>query len=260
MNDIVQLKQDQNGIATITMNQPERLNAISREMVKGLKQAFLQVSADKNVKVVVLTGAGRAFCAGADLTMLDGTISPKEGKDLPLEVSEITKIIYNLEKPVIAAVNGFCMGGGLEYAMACDFIISSPKSKFAQATIKIGLVPDLGASYLLPRAVGVQKARELIYTGKTIDAMEAERIGLILKVVEEETFEDSIEEFALELAQGPSITMGLAKLMVNRNSSKTLEESLENEAWAQSICFQNNDYLEGLQAFKEKRAPIFTGE
>ncbi|MCL5056503.1 MAG: enoyl-CoA hydratase [Actinobacteria bacterium] len=253
------LEQQENGIAKIIMNQPDRLNALSNSMVEDLILAFQQVAADKKVKVVILTGSGRAFCAGGDLSILDGSIGPLAGRDYALEVSEITKLIFNIEKPVIAAVNGFAMGGGFNFALAADFVIASSEAKFCQAFVQVGLVPDLGGTYLLPRIVGMQKAKELVFTGKVIDAAEAERIGIVNKVVEPGSLQEAVDQFSIQLAQGPSITIGLAKTLLNSNINRSLDEALEGEAFAQSICMQTQDHREGVRAAREKRKPSFSG-
>ncbi|WP_313885455.1 enoyl-CoA hydratase-related protein [Desulfallas sp. Bu1-1] len=209
--------------------------------------------------MVILTGAGRAFSAGGDLNILDGSIGPSAARDYVLEVSEITKLICNMEKPVIAAVNGLAIGGGLSFVLAADFVIASSEAKFCQAFVQVGLVPDLGGTYFLPRIVGMLKAKELIFTGKTIDAFEAERIGIVNKVVDPGSLQEAVEQLSSQLAQGPSSAIGLTKSLLNRNINRCLDEALEDEAFAQSICMQTQDHREGVRAVREKRKPRFIG-
>lgn len=259
MSNAVVLEQNEQGICKIIMNEPDSMNALSNSMVEGLIQAFKQAAADKNVKVVILTGTGRAFCAGGDLNIINGSIGLVESRNYVHEVSQITSRIYNIEKPVIAAVNGVAVGAGCNLALVSDLVIASSAAKFGQAFVNVGVIPDVGGTYILPRIVGMQKAKELVFTGRVIDAFEAEQIGMALKVVEPGDLEKTVDELALQIAQGPSIAIGLAKTMLNRNIDYSLEEAIESEAFAQSICLQTQDHREAVRAFKEKRKPKFSG-
>lgn len=259
MSDAVLMEKLEHGVCKIILNQPESLNTLSNPMVEGLKLAFEQAAADSTVKVVILTGAGRAFCAGGDLNLVDGSLGLVAAREYVILVSELTRLIFHIEKPVIAAVNGFAMGGGMDLALAADLIIASSTAKFGMAFVNVGLIPDIGGTYLLPRAVGIQKAKELVFTGETIDAYEAERIGMITKVAEPDNLQETVIQLAGKMAQGPSIAIGLAKYMLNRNMNRSLDKAIEDESFAQSFCMQTEDHREAVLAFKEKRKPKFSG-
>ncbi|MBF7084313.1 enoyl-CoA hydratase [Desulfallas sp. Bu1-1] len=259
MTDAVLMEKLEDGVCRIVLNQPDSLNTLSDAMVEGLKLAFEQAAADSKVKVVVLTGAGRAFCAGGDLNIIDGSMGLMAAREYVFKVAELTRLIFHIEKPVIAAINGFSMGGGLVIALAADILIASSAAKFGLAFVNVGLIPDIGGTYLVPRAIGIQKAKELVFTGQMIDAYEAERIGMITKVVEPDKLDETVNQLASQIARGPSIAIGLAKYMLNRNLNRSLDEAIEDEAFAQSICMQTKDHREAVIAFKEKRKPKFSG-
>lgn len=249
-----------NGIATITLNRPESLNALSLSMALEITRALEQARADDDCKVVVITGAGRAFCAGGDIKAMQKGMTTVEGRNYVMEAGRVILAMRDLEKPIIAAVNGYAMGAGFNLALAADLIIAVKEAKFGQVFVQVGLAIDAGGSYFLPRAVGLARAKELVFTGRIIDAGEALNMGLINKVIEKENLEEEVFDLATRLAQGPTQALGLAKMLINNGLKADLETALTNEAFVQSICMQTADHREGLAAFLEKRAPKFTGK
>ena len=243
------------GIAKITFNRPDALNALNNQTRLDFRNAMSEVQNDDDIKVVIITGAGRAFVAGSDIKELKGTT--------PLEAHNITRlgeIIENLEKPVIAAVNGFALGGGCEIAMACDILIASEKAKFGQPEVNIGVIPGGGGTQRLQRVVGVYKAKELIFTGDIIDAKEAERIGLVNKVVAPEELETVVKELAKKIAAKSSAAIRLAKAAINRGMQTNLETGLAYERELYSLSLTTEDKAEGIEAFIEKREPKYKGK
>lgn len=240
-------------VATLSLNRPDVLNAINNAMRRELLAALEDVAADDEVKVLVLTGKGRAFCSGGDVKgmgMRERMIKPH-----PI----ILKMV-SLEKPVISAVNGVAAGAGCNLAMAADIIIASEKASFIQTFVKIGLVPDWGGMFFLPRLVGIYKAKELMLTGDRISAVEAERIGMVNKVVPDEEFQDFVKEYSGRLAKGAPKSMAMIKKTLNVTQNSDIDTVLALEYQAQTICRETADHKEGIAAFKEKRAPEFTGE
>jgi len=252
LKNIILEKED--GIATITFNRPDALNALNNETRLEFRNAMSDIQKDDDIKVVIVTGAGRAFIAGSDIKELKNTT--------PLEAHNITRlgeIIENLEKPVIAAVNGFALGGGCEIAMACDIIIASEKAKFGQPEINIGVIPGGGGTQRLQRIVGVHKAKELVFTGDIIDAKEAERIGFVNKVVPADKLETIVKEIAKKIAGKSSAAIKLAKAAINRGMRTNLETGLEYEKELYSLSLTTEDKAEGIAAFIEKREPKYKG-
>ncbi|MHA1261975.1 MAG: enoyl-CoA hydratase/isomerase family protein [Candidatus Freyarchaeota archaeon] len=243
-------------IAIITMNRPEKLNALNLELQEELKRAFDELSVDEEVKAIILTGAGRAFSSGGDI----GTMKDAHEADplllrqmLYFATSEVTNRIWNIEKPVIAAVNGVAAGGACNFALACDFVIASENARFGEVFIHIGLVPDGGGSWLLPRLVGLQRAKEIIMMGKMVTAEEAERIGMVNKVVPEEELMSTAKEYAKTLASLPTRTLGAAKKTINKAMTTNLKEAMDYEMTMQALCFQTEAHQERVKAFLEKR-------
>ncbi|MCL4439759.1 MAG: enoyl-CoA hydratase [Firmicutes bacterium] len=246
-----------NGIATITLNRPESLNALSAAMARELYMAVEQAGQDSNCRTLVLTGAGRAFSVGGDIKAMQKGMSTAEGRNYVMEVIRPLMLIRNIEKPVIAVVNGYAMGAGFNLALAADLIIAVKGSKFGQVFTQVGLAIDAGGSYFLPRTVGPYLAKELVFTGKTIDAEEALQMGLINKVVEKDKLEQEVSSLAGKLSRGPSLALGFAKMLINAGMNENLETVVSSEAFAQSVCMQTEDHKEGLAAFLEKREPVF---
>lgn len=249
-----------NAVAIITLNRPEKFNAFTREMALLLQQMLDDCAADKAVRAVYLTGSGKAFCAGQDLGELTGENAPGIEKILSEHLNPLVKRIRQLEKPVVCAVNGVAAGAGANIALCCDIVVACRSASFIQAFAKIGLIPDSGGTYILPRLVGWQKATALMMLGEKVAAAEAEKIGMIFRVLEDETFAAGSMAIASTLAAMPSKALALTKEALNASFSNTLEQQLQVEDKLQSASGQTRDYREGLQAFLEKRAPVFTGE
>lgn len=246
--------ENEDGVAKITLNRPEVLNALDTEIVNELKTAIKNVGEDESVRAVVITGTGRGFCSGADLGASGDVVTGLS------EVHTIIKGITNMEKPVVALINGAAAGAGLDLAMACDIRIASEKAKLSEIFVKRGLLPDCGGTYFLPRLVGLSKAKELIFTGEIIDAKEAERIGLVNKVVSAEELESTGMEMARKLAKGPTLAIGKAKIAINRAVATNLDSALKDAFNAMSFILGTEDALEGVMAFVEKREPKFKGK
>lgn len=242
----------------ITLNRPEVLNAQNDQMRQELRRALEDAWDDENTNVIVITGAGeRAFSAGADISEFPvlTSIDMRKRKERP----SIPELIRNIPKPVIAAVNGYALGGGCELAMACDIIIASENAIFGQPEIKIGIIPGGGATQLLPRHIGEKKAKELIFTGDSISATEAERHGMINQVVPPDELKEAAYELVGKLLRRSPITLKLAKAAVNKSMEVGLSEGLSYELELFSLCFSTEDQKEGAKAFLEKRRPVFKG-
>jgi enoyl-CoA hydratase/carnithine racemase len=249
------------GVLTITLNRPERLNALTFEVYRELTDTFAALRNETDVRAVVITGAGRAFCSGGDVHDIIGELFSRNVEGL-LEFTRMTcELIHNiraLPQPVIASLNGTTAGAGACIALASDIRIASEEAKIAFLFVKVGLSgADMGAAYLLPRVVGLAKATELLYTGDFISAQEAERIGLYNRVVPSEQLASTTLEFAERLARGPAFALAKTKEMLNRELNMNLAGALECEAQAQAICMQHSDYREAYEAFVEKRPAKF---
>jgi enoyl-CoA hydratase/carnithine racemase len=250
-----------NGVATITLNRPQRLNALTFEVYRELSDTFAALRTNANVRVVVITGAGRAFCSGGDVHNIIGELFNRDMEGL-LEFTrmtcELVRNIRALGKPVIASLNGTAAGAGACIALASDIRIASEEAKIAFLFVKVGLSgADMGAAYLLPRVVGLAKATELLYTGDFISAQEAERIGLYNRVVPGDQLAATTRELAERLARGPAFALAKTKELLDREANMNLETALECEAQAQAICMQHPDYREAYEAFIVKRDPKF---
>ncbi|MDP6178667.1 MAG: enoyl-CoA hydratase-related protein [Desulfatiglandales bacterium] len=248
----------ESGVATIVMNRPGKMNGVDQEMCKELVAATEEVARDAEVRVVILTGTGKAFCAGGDL---DSTIydikDPQELRDIILSFGQVSINLRNMLKPAIAMVNGVAVGAGFSFALACDIIMASDRARFGHVYLNIGVQSDCGATYFLPRLIGVARACELIFTGNIIDAAEAERIGLVNRVVPAEELETGTMELALSLTKGPALAMGLAKKSIYQGLTMDLASAIEFETRAHVITMISDDMTEGITAFKEKRTPKF---
>lgn len=253
------------GVATITLNRPDRLNAFTAEMHGGLQDAFERATRDASVRAVMLTGAGRAFSAGQDLrepgfdTGADGT-EPNLGAALRDHYNPLIRVIRRLEMPVIAAVNGVAAGAGANLALACDIVIAGRGASFIQAFSKIGLIPDAAGTFHLPRLIGRARAMGLAMLGETVSGEQAEAWGMIWKCVDDDRLIDETLTTARTLAAGPTQALGLIKEALNASETNSLGEQLELERVLQQAAGRTRDYLEGVAAFLEKRPPRFTGD
>ena len=249
-----------NQVAYITLNRPDKLNSFNREMAMLLQQRLDDCSTDKSIRAVVITGSGKAFSAGQDL----GEVTDPDGQGMKRILAEhfnpIVQKIRNLTKPVIAAVNGVAAGAGANIALCCDIVIASASASFIQAFSKIGLIPDSGGTFLLPRLIGFQKASAIMMLGDKITAIEAERIGMIYKCVEEEIFKTEIERIATALSIMPTKALAFTKQALNASISNDLQTQLDYEDQLQQRAAATIDFKEGVTAFIEKRIPNFKGE
>ena len=250
-------------IATLTLNRPERLNALGDTLRDDVYDAVTKSAADPNVGVLVITGAGRGFCSGGDVKAMSerdqsGEAPPPSERWAPIR-DRIILALRNCPKPVIAAVNGAAAGAGMNLALACDMRIASTAAKFSQAFVKRGLHPDWGGTWFLPRIVGSAKAFELIFTGETVDAAEALKLGIVNAVVAPEELMAETYNLARKIAAGPAVAIQLAKRAIHHSQDVDLRAGLEFETFAQGICRDTEDAKEGVRAFVEKRAPVFRG-
>jgi 2-(1,2-epoxy-1,2-dihydrophenyl)acetyl-CoA isomerase len=250
----------EDGIATITFNRPEKLNAVTEAMRTEVHRIATELKMDEETKVLVITGAGEAFSTGADAKELTADYSgPIEPYILKRPLGWWTVPVRSFPKPTIAAIPGVVAGVTFSLALSCDFRIASEKARFSMVFVKRGLVPDGGATYYLPRMIGTSKALELMLMGDTIDAAQAERLGLVNRVVPHDQLMTTTMEFARRIASGPSVAIELIKRGVYKGVVSDLETQLEFETLAQRICFQTEDFKEGITSFLEKRRPDFKG-
>jgi 2-(1,2-epoxy-1,2-dihydrophenyl)acetyl-CoA isomerase len=248
-----------NGVLTITLNRPDVLNSINRETALALQKTLDEAASNKEVRALLLTGEGRGFCAGQDLA---------EATDPSAKIDTFVREHYNpivlklrqLEKPVIAAVNGVAAGAGANLAFCCDIVFAGKSSTFIQSFVNIGLIPDSGGTFFLPRIIGMQKATALMFTGEKISSEEAERLGLIYKVVEDADLLAEAGKLAGKLAQMPTAGIGYTKRLLNASYTNDLKQQLDMEEEMQLLAGSSYDYAEGVRAFLEKRRPVFKGE
>ena len=254
------LYEKEEGIATITINRPKALNALNKQAVQEISSRLDEAEEDEAVKVIVITGAGdKGFCVGLDLKSVRG-ISAVDGMNLSVLGQKLTKKIEELRKPVIAAINGYALGGGLEMAMSCDLRIASENARMGQTELNVGLIPGWGGTQRLPRLVGRAMAKELIFTGKMIDAKTAKQLGLLNEVVPPDELKSAVKKFAAELIGKPPVGLQLAKQLINSSIETDLTKGLVQEAQAFGVLASTEDFDEGVAAFIEKRKPKFKGK
>jgi len=253
------LRTDSNGVCTLTLNRPNVFNSFNQTMAFQLHAALDACAVDDNVRVVVIKGEGKAFCAGQDLAEVIDPEGPEMKNIVGEHYNPIILKIRNLEKPVIAAVNGVAAGAGANIALACDITIAKKSAAFIQAFSKIGLIPDSGGTFFLPRLIGLQKAMALMFTGEKVSAEQAEKLNMIYKTVDDETFEEEVLKFAETLAVMPTRGLGLTKKAVNLGLFNNLEDQLAVEGVLQTEAGETEDFREGVSAFLEKRAAVFKG-
>lgn len=246
-------------IATITMNRPKSLNSMSLDLVEGFIRSLQEAETDSQVRVVVVTGSGRAFSAGGDLKTLDELHTTEERRQFIVKVGTIVKLIHDMSKPVIAMVNGVAAGAGFNLALACDMAYAADNARFIQSFVNVGLSPDCGGFYYLAKAVGMAKAKELMLTARPVGAQEAEHLNLVNGVFAQEELEAATMKLAARLAEAAPLAVAMTKKAVN-DYSASLEETLTFESLASSSLLGTVDFKEGVTAFAEKRAPRFLGK
>lgn len=258
------LYEKKDGVAVITLNRPDKLNSFNDELSFALIDALKEAEKDKDVRAIVLTGAGRGFCAGQDLQnrkFSDASAGrPSLSESIRRRYNPMVLKLRRMEKPVICAVNGVAAGAGSSLALACDFRIVAENASFIQSFSKVGLIPDSGATFILPRLIGLTKAFELMVTADKLEAKTAFELGLVNKLVPAENVLAEAMAFASQLAKGPTKAFGLTKRALNKAIFPDLEELLENEAYLQEIAGRSDDFQEGVTAFLEKRQPAYTGK
>lgn len=249
-------------VAHITLNRPETLNAINLEWSKDLMHAILRCDEDPEIKAVLISGAGDHFCAGGDLKAF-----LTQGDQLPLHIKEVTTYFHaaisrmvRMDAPVIAAVHGYAVGAGMSLALACDLLLAATSARFSVTYTRVGLTPDGGMSYFLPRAVGLKRALELALTNRMLTADEAFALGIVTRVVPEEELLSQAMELALQLASGPLKSFGAAKRLIRNGWNETLETQMEHESQTIAAITRTRDTREGIAAFVEKRMPRYKGE
>jgi enoyl-CoA hydratase len=258
MYETVQFSRE-GAVATVRLNRPQKKNALNLELRSDLEHAFKEIAQAKEVRAVVLTGGEDIFCAGADITEIQETVSAEAGYRHAREFQGLCDQVERLPQPVVAAVAGFALGGGCELTLACDFRIASEGAKFGLPEIKIGAFPGGGGTQRLPRLIGVSKAKEMIFTGDPITAEEALSLGLVLKVVPREKLLAEAKNFAEKLAALPRLALQASKMLINRSLEVDLASGLETEARSFGALALTHDLNEGTKAFLEKRKPNFTG-
>ena len=246
------------GVAVITLDRPDRLNALTVEMREALGTHFDDAARDASVRAVLLQATGKSFCASGDVSKM-GQFTPDSGRALLKLAHRMVRNLANIEKPVVAGVRGAVAGIGWSMALACDAVIASETARFTQVFRHVGLVPDGGAIYFLTQHLGVQRAKELVYSGRRIDAHEAHAMGLANRVVPDEALDAAAFDYARELAGGPTFALGVAKKMFKLMYLPDLETLLDAEAWAQGLTLLTEDHAEGVRAFFDKRKPVFRG-
>jgi 2-(1,2-epoxy-1,2-dihydrophenyl)acetyl-CoA isomerase len=254
------LQNIENGVCTITLNRPTVFNSFNQSMAFQLQEVLDACAIDESIRVVLIKGEGKAFCAGQDLAEATDPEGPELQSIVREHYNPIILKIRELEKPVIAGVNGVAAGAGANIALACDIAIAKKSASFIQAFSKIGLIPDSGGTFFLPRLIGMQKALALMMTGDKVSAEEAEKLNMIYKVVDDEVFEEEIKKFAEHLATMPTRGLGLTKKAVNLGLFNSLEDQLDVEERLQTEAGETDDFAEGVNAFLQKRAPIFKGK
>ncbi|WP_078408454.1 enoyl-CoA hydratase-related protein [Priestia abyssalis] len=246
------------GVAWLRLNRPDKLNAFIGQMNREIKEAVKEASFNEEVRCVVITGEGRAFCSGQDLSEVNESMD--HGQVLRDHYGPMMKQIMQCEKPIIAAVNGVAAGAGFSLALACDFRLASEKASFVNAFVHVGLIPDSGNLYFLPKLIGHAKAAELAILGEKVSADQAFQLGLVTKMIPLDQWEAEVEKFAIRLANMPTKAIGLIKRYLNLANDLPFESFLEREAEGQRIAGLTADHREGVSAFLEKRKPAFTGK
>ena len=247
-------------VGKITLNRPEKYNSFVRKMALLLQEKLAECANNDSIRCVLITGAGKAFSAGQDLEEATDSNRPEIEQIVREHYNPIIKLFREIEKPVIAAVNGVAAGAGANLALACDIVVASKSAKFIQAFSKIGLIPDSGGTYFLPRLIGLPKAAAIMMTGESVSAEKAEKMGMIYAVYEDAEFESKSLQLAQSISEMPTKGLGDTKRLLNQSFNNSLNDQLDLEAEAQALSAKSEDHQEGIQAFLEKRPPKFTGK
>ncbi len=253
----IRFEHRETGVAVVTLNRPDAFNAINRELAIELNQLIEQIQDNEEIRATIITGAGKPFCAGGDLSWLLEADDNLKKREIVVRSGELITKLDKINKPLIAAINGATAGAGTAIALACDIIVASEKAKFTPNFVNIGAVPDSGASWYLPRAVGYHKAAELMLMGDVLSAQEAKDLGIFNKVVPGEELEESAMQYARRLAKGPQRSVEYIKDMLKQSQNNTLQAQLEIESSMQIMAWSDPDFQEGVNAFLEKREPDF---
>jgi len=255
----------ENGVGWIVLNRPDARNALNAEMRQGYLDALARCAEDPEIRAVVLTGTGKGFCTGADLSgsraATGSTAAPGPGdtRNAMQPSQRVIRTLWELEKPTLAAVNGVAAGLGAHLAYACDLVLAADDARFIEVFVRRGIAVDAGGAFLLPRHVGLRKAKELVFFGDDLSATDAERLGLVNKVVPAAELEATAREWAERLARGPTFALGLSKRLLNRSLEADLATCFSEEAFTQALVAQSDDMREGIRSFMEKRPPAFRG-
>jgi 2-(1,2-epoxy-1,2-dihydrophenyl)acetyl-CoA isomerase len=254
------LFQIENNVAYITLNRPDKLNSFNREMALAMQAALDECKNNSDVRALAITGAGKGFCAGQDLAEVVDPNGPGMNRILSEHYNPIIQRIYDLPKPVLAVVNGVAAGAGANIALCCDIVIAAASSSFIQAFSKIGLIPDSGGTFTLPRLIGWQKASALMMLGDKVTAQEALQMGMIYKVVEDEALVDQSKKLSVQLAQMPTQALGYIKAALHASANNDMQTQLALEDTLQQKAAATEDFKEGVSAFLEKRVPVYKGK
>lgn len=259
MTEKAVLTEREEGIMIITFNRPASLNSMTQNLLDETAAALAEAEGDHDTRCVIITGAGRAFCAGGDLPYILTFDNAKKSRKYIQDIADIVLAINRMPKPVIAMVNGVAAGAGFSVALSCDMIFCSRSARFSQSFIRIGLIPDGSATYYLPRTIGLHRAKELMFTGDVIDAEKAYEIGLVNRIYDDDRLRNETVAFACRLTKYAPIALGLMKKVLNQSDKLDLHAAIELETGIQLLCLGTEDHREGVAAFLEKRPPVFKG-